>query len=191
MSDTAPQYSKRGFTLIELLVVISIIAILSVIGIVVFTKVQNSARSSKLGADFDTLYKNIEQARMLQQKTLKQLTGSGCSECLPGGCRGQDAKNCLSVMTASYANITSAPLPLDPWGRPYTWDENEGEDPPCRFDRIRSAGPNGIWNMGSDPWASVPNDDICYFVPLSGQLCAVGIRQTDTPCSYIWPQTGL
>ncbi len=50
----------RGFTLIELLVVISIIAILSVVGITVFTGVQKSARDAKRRGDIEAISKAFE-----------------------------------------------------------------------------------------------------------------------------------
>ena len=50
----------KGFTLIELLVVISIVAILSVIGMVVFTGVQKSARDSQRRSDIEAIAKAYE-----------------------------------------------------------------------------------------------------------------------------------
>ncbi len=52
--------NKKGFTLVELLVVISIIAILSVIGITVFTGVQKGARDSKRKGDINAITKAYE-----------------------------------------------------------------------------------------------------------------------------------
>jgi len=52
--------NPSGFTLVELLVVISIIAILSVIGITVFTGVQKNARDAKRKADIEAISKSLE-----------------------------------------------------------------------------------------------------------------------------------
>lgn len=52
--------AQKGFTLVELLVVISIIAVLSVIGITVYGSVQKSARDAKRRADIDAISKAYE-----------------------------------------------------------------------------------------------------------------------------------
>lgn len=52
--------NPQGFTLIELLVVISIIAILSVIGITVFSGVQKGARDAKRKADVQAIATALE-----------------------------------------------------------------------------------------------------------------------------------
>lgn len=51
---------KSGFTLVELLVVISIIAILSLIGLTVYTNVQKGARDAKRKADIDAIANAME-----------------------------------------------------------------------------------------------------------------------------------
>ncbi len=50
----------KGFTLIELLVVIAIIAILSVIGVALFTSTQSKARDSKRVQDIISMSKGME-----------------------------------------------------------------------------------------------------------------------------------
>ena len=54
--------NPQGFTLVELLVVISIIAILSVIGITIFTGVQKNARDVKRKGDIEAISKALEVA---------------------------------------------------------------------------------------------------------------------------------
>lgn len=53
-------YRDKGFTLIELLVVISIIAILSAVGLVTFTNVRKSAQDAKIKSDINAIKKAYE-----------------------------------------------------------------------------------------------------------------------------------
>lgn len=52
---------RRGFTLIELLVVISIIAILSAVGLSTFTGAQKKARDARRRADIKAIQNALEQ----------------------------------------------------------------------------------------------------------------------------------
>lgn len=52
---------KSGFTLVELLVVIAIIAILSAIGMVIFTNVMKQGRDSKRQSDLSAIQSALEQ----------------------------------------------------------------------------------------------------------------------------------
>lgn len=56
---------SRGFTLIELMVVISIIAVLSVIGITVYSGVQKSTRDAKRRADLHAIQLALEQYKLV------------------------------------------------------------------------------------------------------------------------------
>ncbi|KKS11776.1 hypothetical protein A2617_02100 [Candidatus Daviesbacteria bacterium RIFOXYD1_FULL_41_10] len=60
-----PEQSRRGFTLIELLVVITIIVILSTIGVAVYSAAQATARDGARRAEVDQIAKAIETSRDL------------------------------------------------------------------------------------------------------------------------------
>ena len=55
------RFQKRGFTLIELLVVISIIAILSTIGLTSFSTIQRKGRDARRKADLREMKNALEQ----------------------------------------------------------------------------------------------------------------------------------
>jgi len=88
--------SARGFTLVELLVVITIIAILSVVGITVFTGTQKAARDSARKADIDSIANAMEVH-------FNQSAASGCV----GGTAGQ-----YCALAATF--FASGQIPKDP-----------------------------------------------------------------------------
>ncbi len=56
-----PKSSGKGFTLVELLVTVSIISILSAVGLVVFTSVMKQGRDSKRQSDLRSIQSALEQ----------------------------------------------------------------------------------------------------------------------------------
>lgn len=74
------QKKLRGFTLIELLVTISIIAILSAIGLIAYSNVSKQGRDSKRQSDLRTIQSALEQYFADQFYYPVNNTSSSCSE---------------------------------------------------------------------------------------------------------------
>ncbi len=79
MNELIKQQNRKGFTLVELLVVVSIIAILSTIGLVVFTDSQKNARDARRKADIDAVAKAIEAKRTPASATYNSISGTDFS----------------------------------------------------------------------------------------------------------------
>ena len=179
----------RAFTLIELLVTIVIMGVLATISVGTYNNFikkaevakdlaelsqdisklkvmrldyQNGGMTSQeiMDADLKVVAKAIAIGRKKAEKTLNEITGSNCSDCV---CRGEsfteplssDAQACVdnwdTIMNIlkSSTDIDISFLETDPWGSPYLVDENEGEYSSnyCRKDTLISAGPNRIHEM--------------------------------------------
>lgn len=174
--------SIKGFTLVELLVVMVILGILGTIGFAIFTSSQQKARTAKIEGDIKMIKKMMVQATVGGRR-LRDITGSTCTIC---GCLYSDGVtdmtdpgqtvSCIGGLTENWNKILNAagypddatPLPKDPYGSYYGWDENEGEvdsgwNPTgCEVrDYILVAGPNRSFQ---EP---VSNDDIQSWIPPS------------------------
>lgn len=125
---------KTGFTIVELLIVIVVIAILAAISIVAYNGIQNRSKVAKANSDLVTLRKAIEVARLSQNKTLLQITGSGCTFCATDKALGYN--NALTAISAAGNTNLDSLRAGDPWGNVYQIDENEGENGNCSRDLI-------------------------------------------------------
>jgi len=162
---------RRGFTLIELLVVIAIIGVLSSVVLIAVQTARNKAMTVGAQADMKKIAEAIVMAQGVTGKVLLNITGSGCSSC--SGCRDglshiSDAGTCYTrwstsmnaINTASenYLGSTVTGLLRDPWGSPYSLDENEKEAGSCaNHDLLSSMGPNGVFGDSDDvPGPMIP-----------------------------------
>ena len=144
---------QKGFTIVELLIVVVVIAILAAVTVVAYTGISDQARESKINADMAQLEKAIFAARInsgdvaLRFVTLSTATGGSCWSKPDGtdlaalaptdGCWNAYNLALSRISTASGIDVTGL---VDPWGRPYYIDENEGEGTPsataCADDSI-------------------------------------------------------
>ena len=138
----------KGFTIVELLIVIVVIGILAAITIVAYNGVTKRSQETKIASDTAQIKKAIFAARITTGKTLNGVTGSYATAgtCVikasgtdlaalakSDGCWVNYTQTMSYISAASGLNISQL---VDPWGRPYLIDENEGEGGLCNKDSI-------------------------------------------------------
>jgi prepilin-type N-terminal cleavage/methylation domain-containing protein len=147
------QDKDKGFTLIEMLVVMSVISLLSSSMFATIHRASEKTQSVKIAEDAHVIYTQFDLIRTEKNKTIPgitiPLTGATCDACNFNPT--QPMKNQSGAIGANNQDWRGLGFPngapLDPWGSPYTMDQNESEGgtyPPCRHDVVYSAGPNGI-----------------------------------------------
>lgn len=196
-----------GFTIAEVLVSLSIIILLVSVTLSSALAARDKARAVRSIAEMDqisgvvTLLRHEAKVRIRDLLPLLPIGSAGydCPEC---PCRITNRLNALPVpLDPNLKNIDDIDpcavkwnqvvtqfknngfpidgMERDPWGSPYLFDPNEGEDNspfngPCdRKDTITSAGPNGIfgkvdalgnweWDLGSDIMIQIPHSRFAY-----------------------------
>lgn len=149
---------NEAFTLIELLVVISIIALLSSVTLVAVSNARSKAKTTKVIADFKQIQTQIDITRNSANATMIQITGSGCSDCAFRDGNPVNSNSAgLTGINNAWRLLGFIKTPIDPWGSPYLFDENEREGgvSDCRYDLLFTAGPNGIDETGGGDDTSV------------------------------------
>ena len=167
-------HKNRGFTIVELLIVVVIIAILASITIVAYNGIQTRAQRSKIDTDIATINRAISAARSAESKTFAQITNTSATgvSCWgqPNGtdlaalasnstCWVRYQQTLAALSSASGINIAGI---VDPWGRPYLIDENEGEGGNCALDTVTVY--KQPFTNGFGPMIGLPTNNI----PLSG-----------------------
>lgn len=156
--------NRSGFTLLELLIVIGILAVLATITILVINPVQqiNNARIKGTQESLNQLADAVIKIKGFSEKSLMQITGSGCSRCVcTAGVPVDQVPACITSWNSALAKIAAvgtstavtgnlSDFMKDSWGSPFILDENEGEAGGCSLDRLSSAGPDRIHSTADD-----------------------------------------
>ncbi len=110
MKKLLPQSIKnpQGFTLIELMVVIAIIAILSVIGITIFSGAQKNSRDAKRKGDIEAISSAIEAH--INNTLNGSCTGAAGTYCAPLGTIAWFASGAIPVDPSTAASYTGLPV---------------------------------------------------------------------------------
>ena len=139
---------QTGFTIVELLIVIVVIGILAAITVVAYNGIQERAHQSKIDSDMRNLETAINLARVNNGSSTSGVTnnnasGSPCWGKPTGtdlaaldstdGCWNSYNTALNKISTMSGTDVRGL---VDPWGRPYYIDENEGENGGCGQDAI-------------------------------------------------------
>lgn len=169
---------QPGFTIVELLIVIVVIAILATISVVAYSGIQERARQAKIDSDLAMLEKAVHLARINTGNTMRIITGSNCTACechsnpvspdlavldkTSDGCWVAYLSAMNNISLASGMNVAHL---VDPRGRPYYIDENEGEQQgtygPCGMNKDFI----GWFRLEEDGWWGDGEKFIDYMTP--------------------------
>ena len=109
MKRLLPQ-KEKGFTLVELLVVISILAILAVISLAVFSGVQKNARDARRREEIDAISKALETNKVVNVSTY----GALAVTMFQAGAVPTDSGNGSATYSVAWSTSAGASAPATP-----------------------------------------------------------------------------
>jgi prepilin-type N-terminal cleavage/methylation domain-containing protein len=138
-----------GFTLIELLVVVAIITMLSTIIFNNLASARQKALTVRTHSDMREIQNQVDLTRYSRDKTVRGITSDDCTFCVfADGQPIMSQAGALLSNNDAWVKLGFRKSPLDAWGRPYIFDENESDPgfPSCTVhDVVYTVGKNGIW----------------------------------------------
>jgi len=169
-----PAFEGKGFTLVELLVVVTILAILGVIGTVLFTSLLDRTRVTAATTTMKQLSRALMKYKVFAGQFPPLYTGPGTGDLWTFGTADSEARatlfknNTLNVLASTadggpYIDQVND-FAYDPWGNAYYFDDNDlyaGGTNACQGAHtwLCSGGPNKTWDGGFS--ASSGTDDFC------------------------------
>lgn len=99
--------NRRGFTLIELLVVVSIIAILSAVGLSTFTSAQRKARDARRRADLKEIQNALEQYYITNSTYPDTMAAIETTTYFSAGGAPQDPRQAVDYIGFTDAGLTT------------------------------------------------------------------------------------
>lgn len=155
------QRSKKGFTLIELMVVMALMAVLATLIIGAITIARKSAKyaeARKEMSDIRSVFENflIKKKELPPTKGSLSSNGDYCDYCRIAAGTPSNWVDLLTYLKGlgymDEAAVTR--YSTDPWGNPYAYDDNYGQqygDPvPATRSLLCTTGPDGTVGNGDD-----------------------------------------
>lgn len=112
-------FTPQGFTLIELMVAITIVAVMSIAGIIVYTQVQQNARDAKRREDINAIATAIEAAKEPTSGNYVDVS----SDSLVGGEFPIDPTGGSVSATSTYRYCYATSVTKTPPTTPTTWTD--------------------------------------------------------------------
>lgn len=159
--------NSKGFNIIELMIVVAITGTLA--GVAVPNMIRYARKAQVVAAIgfLSSQGKMIIGLREIENKRLKDITGSTCTRCQFAGFleHSSDWDPPTVTTLTRYNKAGMNGIPKDPWGHPYILNENEDESDPCTMDSLSSVGPDGIYEYTTSPHYYASNDAVEALLP--------------------------